>query len=605
MPKGTIDPAIRMLPAAMAIVDALSATHVSAPRAASVTALPARGRLAHVLRGSPALLAFACFVLACLWGAIVLQIHAERAQALQAAEVNLANLTRAFAEHTAKCIEGADQAIRFIRNEYLAHPRDLDIAGYLQDKQIIGEDYHQLAVIGADGMVSYSSLPFARVDLSDREHFRVHAKGHDDVLFVSKPVRGRVSHKLSIQLTRRVDRPDRGFGGVVVVSLSPEYLTSFYRDVDLGAHGAITLIGYDGVVRARASPGGTDGAQDVSRSALFQHILREKHGTVVAPSSIDGLQRVWAFRALEDDKLIVVTGMGVDDLMADVERNRRIYLVVGALLTLIIAGFAVGLARRESLQRDLMGALARSNLQANAASEMKSRFLASVSHELRTPLNGILGYSELVRDDAGDRDSRQYGQIIHQSAQHLLELVNTVLDLAKIESGRMVANPSEFELGALLDEVRQCSAGHAQSRGLALRTLVDAGVPARVASDRMRLLQILNNLVNNALKFSDAGEVTLSARRVGARLVLEVADSGRGMSEQRLATVFDRFHPEGIDGAYEGQGAGLGLPLCRELVELLGGTIAIDSRVGAGTRVAVTLPLAPAGDDNNNLGHSS
>jgi len=111
--------------------------------------------------------------------------------------------------------------------------------------------------------------------------------------------------------------------------------------------------------------------------------------------------------------------------------------------------------------------------------------------------------------------------------------------------------------------------------------------------------------VNNALKFSDAGEVTLSARRVGARLVLEVADSGRGMSEQRLATVFDRFHPEGIDGAYEGQGAGLGLPLCRELVELLGGTIAIDSRVGAGTRVAVTLPLAPAGDDNNNLGHSS
>jgi len=541
--------------------------------------------------GSRALMAFSGFVLVCLWAAIALQIHNERRQALEAAEVNLTNLTRAFAEHTAKSIEGADQALRFIRNEYLDHPHDLDIAGYLKDKQIIGEDYHQLSVIAPDGMVSFSSLPFSRVDLSDREHFRVHAAGREDTLFVSKPVSGRVSHKLSIQLTRRVDLPDGRFGGVVVVSLSPEYLTTFYGDVDLGAHGAITLVGYDGIVRARASHDGTNGAQDVSRSPLFQHTLQAKNGTTVATSAIDGVERVWSFRALDDYKLVVLTGMGADDLMADVDRNRRTYLVVGALLSLIIAGFAAGLVRREAQQHDLLHALEESNAKANAANKMKSSFLASVSHELRTPLNGILGYAELVRDDAMDEDTRQYGQIILQSAEHLVGLVNTILDLAKIESGRMVMRPSIIELASLLEEVRQCSAGHAQSRGLRLETRMESEVPAQLSSDRMRLVQILNNLVNNAIKFTDTGEVVLSARREGERLALVVADTGRGMTPARLASAFDRFHRDGVDTVHEGQGAGLGLPLCKELAELLGGSIAIASTAGVGTRVTVTLPI--------------
>jgi two-component system sensor histidine kinase BarA len=542
--------------------------------------------------GSPALIAFSGFVLVCLWAAIALQIHNERWQARQTAEINLTNLTRAFAEHTAKSIEGADQALRFIRNEYLDHPRDLEIAGYLKDKQIIGEDYHQLSVIGPDGMVSFSSLPFSRIDLSDREHFRVHAAGREDTLFVSKPVSGRVSHKLSIQLTRRVNLPDGSFGGVVVVSLSPEYLTTFYGDVDLGMHGAITLVGYDGVVRARASHDGTNGAQDVSRSPLFQHALHAKNGTIVATSTIDGVQRIWSFRALDDYKLVIMTGMGISDLMSVVDKNRRIYLVMGALLSLIIAGFTGGLVRRETQQRELLIALEESNTKANAANQMKSSFLASVSHELRTPLNGILGYAELVRDDAQDEDARQYGQIIHQSAEHLVGLVNTILDLAKIESGRMVTRPSIIELALLLEEVRQCSAGHAQSRGLRLETSLMPDLPAQVTCDRMRLVQILNNLVNNAIKFTDSGEVVLSALRDGERLALVVSDTGRGMTPVRLASAFDRFHRDGLDEVREGQGAGLGLPLCKELAELLGGSITIVSTAGAGTRVTVTLSIA-------------
>ncbi len=555
-------------------------------------AMSPRTTLRRALGSSLGLLAFCGFVLACLWSGIGLQIHHEREQALQAAEVNLANLSRAFAEHTAKSLEGADQAIRFIRNEYLEHPNDLDVAGYLRDKQIIGDDYHLISVIGADGMVSYASQPFERVNLGDREHFKVHAQGRADDLFVSKPVRGRVSHKLSIQLTRRVDFPDGRFGGVVVVSLSPEYLTSFYRDVDLGAHGAITLVGYDGVVRARASRDGTEGAQSVAGSPLFRLAMQRKNGTTVAPSAIDHVSRLWAFRALDDYKLVVLTGMGTDDLLQEVRKNERSYLVVGALLSLIIAGFTGGLVRRGMHQLALMHALEVSNEKANAANAMKSRFLASVSHELRTPLNGMLGYAELVRDFSEDDDTRQYGQIIHQSAEHLLGLVNTILDLAKIESGRMVATPASIGVAALLDEVRLLSAGHALSRGLALEVSMAPDTPASITSDRMRVKQILNNLVNNAIKFSRDGAVTMSTHADGPELVIEVLDMGRGMTAAQVASAFERFQPEGVDAVHEGQGAGLGLPLSRELAELLGGSIDLLSTPGVGTCVTVRLPIA-------------
>ena len=537
------------------------------------------------------LLAFSAFVLACLWSGIGLQIHREQEQAMQAARINLANLARAFAEHTAKSIEGADQAIRFIRNEYLGHPQDLDVAGYLRDKQIIGDDYHLISVIGSDGMVSFSSRPFERVDLSDREHFKVHAQGSVDSLFVSKPVRGRVSHKLSIQLTRRVDRPDGRFGGVVVLSLSPEYLTTFYRDVNLGPQGAITLVGFDGVVRARASRDGTEGAQSVAGSPLFQQALQQRRGTAVATSSIDHVQRVWAYRTLDDYKLIVMTGMGMDDLLADAVRNERAYLVVGALLSFIILGFTGGLVRKRMHQLALVRALEVSNEMANAANAMKSRLLASVSHELRTPLNGMLGYAELVRDFSVDDDTRQYGQIIHQSAEHLLGLVNTILDLAKIESGRMVARPAHIPVASLLEEVRLLSAGHAQSKCLELQVRLSPDTPASITSDRMRVLQILNNLVNNAIKFSSAGAVTISTHVDGAFLVIEVVDQGRGMTTRQVEAAFDRFQPEGVDSVHDGQGAGLGLPLSKDLAELLGGSIDILSQPGVGTCVVVRLPI--------------
>jgi len=552
--------------------------------------MPRRDGWLEAVRASLGVIALSVLILATLWGALVVQVRREADEAVHNAEVNLANLTRAFSEHAAKALEGADQAIRFVRNEYLDHPKDLDIAGYLSHKQIIGSAYELLSVIGPDGFVSYSSKPFTRVDLRDREHFSIHATRTEDRLFISKPVLGRVSKKWSIQLTRRIDAPDGSFGGVVELSLSPDDLTRLYGEVELGRHGVIHLTGFDGVVRARAARDDQPGLHDLSGSPLFREAMTNKAGAMRATSQIDGIERLYAYRALEPYGLLVFAGMGVDDIMAEPLQHRTAYLISGSVMTLVVLGFAAGLVRRARMQLALVHKLEDSNEKANAANRMKTRFLASVSHELRTPLNGILGYSEMIRDTAGDDESRELGGAIHESAEHLHSLVNMIIDLAKIESGRMELAMSDVPVCALLNEVVAAHQEQADSHGLALWLECAVDESMRIVTDRARLKQVLGQLLDNAIKFSEQHEVRLTAQVVAQDIVFEVIDQGIGIASAQLPALFERFHAITAEFVHPGQGPGLGLPLAHELVGLMGGRLSIRSTVGEGTTASVRIP---------------
>jgi PAS domain S-box-containing protein len=242
--------------------------------------------------------------------------------------------------------------------------------------------------------------------------------------------------------------------------------------------------------------------------------------------------------------------------------------------------------------------LRRARDEALAASKAKSEFLANISHELRTPLNAIIGYSELLLEDMRGTDLASHRadvERIHRSGTHLLTLINDVLSLSKIEAGKMEASREDFDLPALLEDIVETVEPLAAKHDNALSTRIGERV-GRVHSDATRVRQILLNLLSNACKFTDDGQVELRASIEGdseqREMVLEVIDTGIGMSEDELSRVFESFTQADGSTTRRYGGTGLGLTITSHLVELLDGSLKVDSQPGVGTRFSIRLPAS-------------
>jgi len=258
----------------------------------------------------------------------------------------------------------------------------------------------------------------------------------------------------------------------------------------------------------------------------------------------------------------------------------------------------------EVANRDELGALAqhlnrmsaelgRLYRQIEAANRNKSEFLANMSHELRTPLNAILGFSEVLKEEmfgAVNDKQREYLGDIHSSGQHLLALINDILDLSKIEAGRMELQPSQFDLAALLDNALVLVRERAGRHGLKLQLEVEPEIGVWVADER-KVKQIVINLLSNAVKFTpEGGSVTLRARRTDAGIEVAVIDTGVGIPEADQALVFEEFRQASEDHLGRSEGTGLGLSLAKRFVELHGGSIGVKSAPRLGSTFAFTLP---------------
>ena len=234
-----------------------------------------------------------------------------------------------------------------------------------------------------------------------------------------------------------------------------------------------------------------------------------------------------------------------------------------------------------------------SNTALQRANRLKSEFLANMSHELRTPLNAIIGFSELLLDPAFGRleeDQRGYAADIHSSGRHLLGLINDILDLSKIEAGRMRLIPETFEVGPVVDEAMALLRLEAARKQIDLVASV-ADPRATMHADRSKVKQVLSNLLSNSVKFTPSGgRVRLSTTGAGDRLVIDVVDNGIGIREEDQEWIFEPFTQ--VDGSLSRhyQGTGLGLTLVRRFVEMHGGQVRLESRPGAGSRFIVELP---------------
>jgi PAS domain S-box-containing protein len=255
-----------------------------------------------------------------------------------------------------------------------------------------------------------------------------------------------------------------------------------------------------------------------------------------------------------------------------------------------IDGVILDISERREMEEQLREA----KETAEQAAAARASFLANMSHEIRTPMNAILGFTDVLRDTELDPTQRRHLDTVHKEGRSLLRLLNEVLDTAKLDKGAVELEPDDYSLLGLIDELASTFGGNARAKGLTIDIEYDPSLPAWLHGDELRMRQILGNLLDNAIKFTSAGKVTLRAGARHGQLQIAVQDTGIGIAPERLEAIFDPFTQADASMTRRFGGTGLGTTISRQLVALMKGTISVTSVPGEGATFTVLLPLEPA-----------
>ncbi|MFN7118096.1 MAG: ATP-binding protein [Saprospiraceae bacterium] len=276
---------------------------------------------------------------------------------------------------------------------------------------------------------------------------------------------------------------------------------------------------------------------------------------------------------------------------------RRVEFVTTIIVFAIVSISILYLLRETSQRLHLQEKLAFAKEEAERSARIKEQFMANMSHEIRTPLNAIVGFTNLLKNTPLNARQQEYVESMRYSGENLIAIVNDILDLSKMEAEMTKLEEVPFHFKELLHNLEALFRYRAEEKGIDFQFIVDAEIPDQLIGDPNRLMQIFTNLLNNAIKFTDQGEVTLRATLTekeadqSALICVEVQDTGIGIPKNQLHKVFERFSQDYSDSTRKYGGAGLGLTIVKYLIELLNGTIKVESEEGAGTKFTVSLPF--------------
>jgi signal transduction histidine kinase len=507
-------------------------------------------------------ISFSAFIILFICLVAVALVADQRQSALDRVSAHSANLSAAFEEQVRSIMDSVSGAMEVIVRRIEKEGPDFDLSEWAPLMPGVATSMIQVSVIGPDGMLVAPSLakPPKPVDLSDREHFRVHRENPNLGLFIGKPELGRLFKQATIQITRRLQGADGCFRGVLVFSLNPDYLTSLHHHVDLGQTGNVTVVGLDSVIRARFTSSdqseGVGVGSSLASGRSFKDSAFANAGSHTSASVVDGVVRIFNWRKISGYPLIVIVGLGKAEALSAADRHALLILGIAATAVLLVVIMALRLVHEISnrvghevalfyeseklraahdclteqhealLTKSAQLAEERINLQktnaelslaqqrSEAASKAKAAFLANMSHELRTPLNAIIGFAEVMCGkyfgELSDRYA-EYAADIHKSGSQLLGVIDQVLDTVKIEAGKLQLSESKQSLAAIVEKAVRSMQVQAENKHIDLSIRLPSP-PISIFGDEARLAQTAVNLLSNAVKFTPAnGRVTITA----------------------------------------------------------------------------------------------